>query len=160
MSREVEHESLKDEARNIIEEARMILPGIQALFGFQLIAVFNQRFTELSSRLQLLHFAALLLIVLAIALIMTPAAYHRMAERGVVTRRFTTLGSWLIAGAMVPFAFSMSLEGMVIAHIITDNPVVSIAVAGGELLVFSVLWLFLPATARVLGRRRERPNAG
>ncbi|TLG71825.1 hypothetical protein [Methylocystis sp. B8] len=31
-------------ARGAIEEARMVLPGIQALFGFQLIAVFNNRF--------------------------------------------------------------------------------------------------------------------
>ena len=38
---EVEQESLKDEIANLIEEARMVLPGIQALFGFQLIAVFN-----------------------------------------------------------------------------------------------------------------------
>ncbi len=29
--------------RDIIEEARVILPGIQALFGLQTIVVFNQR---------------------------------------------------------------------------------------------------------------------
>ena len=39
--------SLKDQARNVLEEARMVLPGIQALFGFQLIAVFNQRFESI-----------------------------------------------------------------------------------------------------------------
>ena len=30
-----------------LEDARMILPGIQALFGFQLVAVFNERFAEI-----------------------------------------------------------------------------------------------------------------
>ena len=30
---------LKDMLRNVLEEARMVLPGIQALFGFQLISV-------------------------------------------------------------------------------------------------------------------------
>jgi hypothetical protein len=39
-----------------IEEARMVLPGIQALFGFQLIAVFNERFKELTKDEQLIHF--------------------------------------------------------------------------------------------------------
>jgi hypothetical protein len=43
-------ESLEHEARQAVEEARMVLPGIQALFGFQLIAVFNQRYTELPVR--------------------------------------------------------------------------------------------------------------
>jgi hypothetical protein len=31
--------TLEQETRNTIEEARMVLPGIQAIFGFQLIAV-------------------------------------------------------------------------------------------------------------------------
>ena len=36
--------SLEEESRTTIEEARMVLPGIQAVFGFQLIAVFNNGF--------------------------------------------------------------------------------------------------------------------
>jgi len=39
-----EPESLKDQATHILDEARTVLPGIQALFGFQLIAVFSDRF--------------------------------------------------------------------------------------------------------------------
>lgn len=34
-----EHESLKKAVTHTLEEARMILPGVQALFGFQLIAI-------------------------------------------------------------------------------------------------------------------------
>jgi len=33
--------TLEEETRTVIEEARMVLLGIQAFFGFQLIAVFN-----------------------------------------------------------------------------------------------------------------------
>ena len=33
----------------LLEECRMVLPGIQALFGFQLITVFNSGFFELLS---------------------------------------------------------------------------------------------------------------
>ena len=36
----------------------MVLPGIQALFGFQLIAVFNERFKELTEDERLIHFSA------------------------------------------------------------------------------------------------------
>ena len=32
---------LNEEATHIFEECRMVLPGIQALFGFQLVAVFD-----------------------------------------------------------------------------------------------------------------------
>jgi hypothetical protein len=37
---------LAEAATYLLDECRMVLPGIQALFGFQLIAVFNQRFEQ------------------------------------------------------------------------------------------------------------------
>src|SRR5690242_18672888 len=49
-------------AQEAIEEARMVLPGIQALFGFQLIAVFNERFRQLPQFEQTLHYAALIMV--------------------------------------------------------------------------------------------------
>ena len=52
----------------------MVLPGMQALFGFQLIAVFNSSFAErLQPLQQRLDLASIALVVVAIALIMTPA---------------------------------------------------------------------------------------
>jgi hypothetical protein len=53
---------LADAVSHLLEECRMILPGIQALFGFQLIAQFNDGFSKnLSQAQQELHLAALLL---------------------------------------------------------------------------------------------------
>lgn len=46
-TKEEEKESLKDEMRNLIEEARMVILGVQPLFCFQTMAVFNNRFTDL-----------------------------------------------------------------------------------------------------------------
>src|ERR1700716_3758681 len=92
--------SLEEETRTVIEEARMVLPGIQAFFGFQLIAVFNNRFQEFTHAEQVLHLVALLLLAISIALIMTPAAYHRIAERGMVSRRFVELASRFLESAM------------------------------------------------------------
>src|SRR5215831_14956226 len=81
-------QSLEEAADILINEARMVLPGLQALFGFQLIAVFTERFASMSPWLQGLHLFATGLVALAVALIMTPAAYHRIAERGFVSKRF------------------------------------------------------------------------
>jgi hypothetical protein len=46
-----QRESLEDEATHATDEARMVLPGVQAILGFQLVAVFNQRFHDLTDRL-------------------------------------------------------------------------------------------------------------
>ena len=67
---ETESVSLKEEAHIIHEESRMVLPGIQALFGFQLIAVFNRPFFDLSRVDRVVHLTSLLLIAVAIGLIM------------------------------------------------------------------------------------------
>jgi hypothetical protein len=101
---------LEEEIRTTIEEARMVLPGIQALFGFQLIAVFNARFHDFSELEQMLHLVALLLVAVAVALIMTPAAYHRIAERGTVSRRFIDLASRLLESALMPLMLGISLD--------------------------------------------------
>ena len=100
---EVEHrETLEEEATHATDEARMVLPGIQAILGFQLIAVFNQRFQDLSEGLQVLHLAAFLLLAVAMGLVMAPAAYHRQAERGCITRRFVDFTSRLLSLSLVP----------------------------------------------------------
>src|SRR5689334_1375007 len=99
----VQKEDLETETSHILEEARMVLPGVQALFGFQLIAVFNATFHEKLSRAQQsLHFVALCLVAIAAGMVMTPAAYHRQVQRGATSRRFTKMASRLLTGSLVP----------------------------------------------------------
>jgi cytochrome b561 len=98
-------ESLETEVEQILEEARMVLPGIQALFGFQLIAVFSERFDQaLGDPGKRLHVTAVVLIAVPIGLTMAPAAYHRQAERDRVSRYFANYASFLIALAMAPLS--------------------------------------------------------
>jgi NAD(P)-dependent dehydrogenase (short-subunit alcohol dehydrogenase family) len=63
--REAHPVSLEQETKTVIEEARMVLPGIQALFGFQLMAVLNNDFNSLKPPEQILHLSALILVVIA-----------------------------------------------------------------------------------------------
>ena len=144
----VETESLHQEAQQTIEEARMVLPGIQALFGFQLMAVFNNRFQELTPYEQYIHFSSILLIVIAIALIMTPAAYHRLVERGTVSRVFINLSSTLIASAMIPLMSALVLEVLLVCRLILGSGWASIAVAGLTFTMFLLLWFVFPFVKR------------
>src|ERR1700757_2185815 len=85
--------SLDAAASHLLEECRMVLPGIQALFGFQLIAVFSPGFEKLGPAEQRLHFIAIALVVLAVAIIMTPAAYHRQHDPREVTATFVAVST-------------------------------------------------------------------
>jgi hypothetical protein len=74
-----------DRKANMPHFARRLLPGIQALSGFQLIAISNNRFQGLTLYEHYIHFSSLLLVALAIALIMTPGGLssHRGARDGI-----------------------------------------------------------------------------
>ena len=85
----------------LLEECRIVLPGLQVLFGFQLAVVFSERFARvLDTTQQQLHLLAMGLVAAAIGVIMTPAAYHRQAEPQRVSESFVRLSSWLLLASM------------------------------------------------------------
>jgi hypothetical protein len=49
--------------------------------------VFNNPFEDIADSSKLIYLVALGLLVVSIGLLMTPAAYHRLVERGQVSRR-------------------------------------------------------------------------
>jgi len=146
---QVRRETLEEEATHATDEARMVLPGVQAVLGFQLVAVFNQRFELFSPAEQVVHLTAFLLVALGMGLLMTPAAYHRQVGRGRVSRRFVDLASRLLTIAMLPLIAGLCLDTYLIARLILADRTAAALVAGGMALVLASLWYVLPA----LGRR-------
>src|SRR5882672_9298322 len=114
----------------LLEECRMVLPGLQALFGFQLIAVFNSGFGELLTPVQQrVHLLAIALVVVAAAVIMTPAAIHRVNARR-VSERFVQVSTALLLWGMLPLAIGMCLDVFLIARMILGQRMLAGAVAG------------------------------
>ena len=150
-----QRESLRDQVQDVHEEARMVLPGVQALFGFQLIAIFSDRFSDLDFPDPFLHFAALLLVAASMGLLMTPAAYRRLREPAVASAEFTRLGSILIAGALLPLLMGVSLDIYVVARLIfaRASALPSIIAGVATFLVLASLWFAFP----LWRRRRARP---
>jgi membrane protein YdbS with pleckstrin-like domain len=157
MPDEQKTESLETEVEQILEEARMVLPGIQALFGFQLIAVFNQRFDEaLSDPGKSLHLAALVLTAIAVGLIMAPAAYHRQAERDRVSRYFANYASFLITVAMAPLALALAIEVSLVAFLVTGQLSTSSSIGAALVLFLAWVWYVFPTYRR--RKRMRRPK--
>src|ERR1044072_4379442 len=94
-------ESLSEAVTHLLDECRMVLPGIQALFGFQLVAVFNQRVQQVPFGDQMLHLAAVALIALSAGLVMPPAAFHREDEPHEVSERFLRIATLLLLVSML-----------------------------------------------------------
>ena len=140
---------LKDAIDFALSEARMVLPGIQAIFGFQLIVTFSERFAEgLAPSHQALHLAALVLSGLSMALVMTPAAYHRHAQRESISAKLLDVTSTMINGAMLVLAIGLALDLYVVALLVTAAPIVAGTLAAVMLVLFFALWIVYPRLAR------------
>src|SRR4051812_15186743 len=118
---EREDVKLSQAATYLVDECRMVLPGVQAIFGFQLIAVFNQRFADdLPDAVQYLHFGSLTLVAIAAALVMTPAALHRITGVQHVTRAFLDRSSSLLLVGMAILALGLALDYFVVGWLIFE----------------------------------------
>lgn len=146
---------LSKQVEYLLEECRIVLPGLQVLFGFQLAVVFSDRFPlVLAHPQQVLHLLAMALVVAAIAVIMTPAAYHRQTEPREASASFLRLSTCLLLSSMPLLAIAICLEFYLIAQVVLDGA--SAWIAGGLLALFALLWLMLPRVARWRKRRGTR----
>src|SRR5438105_231817 len=114
--------SLVHAAQYLLDESRMVLPGMQALFGFQMIAVFSNGFGEqLNAFEQSLHLVAIVLVAISIALIMAPAAFHRQTGPQQVSQDFVHLSTRLLLFSMPPLALGVSIDFYLVARVIVGS---------------------------------------
>ena len=148
MRRDVEELKLPEAISHLLDECRMVLPGIQALFGFQMVAVFSSEFGKLTPAEQKIHVLAIVLVVLAVALLMAPASLHRQAEPRFATERFLRVGTRLLLAAMFPLSTSICLDVFLVARIVWQRSGVAVAISAVMLVMFFALWSLLPIVYR------------
>jgi hypothetical protein len=133
---------------HMLTEARVLLPGVQAMFGFQLAVLLTQAFAELPPLSKGMHAAALLASALAMILLMAPAAFHRITYEGESTEGFHALGSALILAAAVPLAFGIVCEMYVAVTKALDASAAGAAAAAAAAAILLGLWLAVPLLLR------------
>ena len=130
----------------MLTEARVILPGAQALLGFQLSIVLTQSFETLSGSSRIVHALSLGLVALAVMLLVAPAAYHRIVYAGEDSDDMHRVGSMLVTAATVPLALGMAGDiYVVIGKII--GPTTGLTAAAFGLVVLTGLWYGYPLAA-------------
>ena len=91
---------------------------------------------------------AILLVTIAVALVIAPAALHRQMEPMAVSRRFIAISSRLLMASMAPLAAGICLDVYIVARVILGTSVGAAIIAALLLGVFIVFWLVVPRRAR------------
>ncbi len=133
----------------MLTEARIALPGAQALIGFQLAVMMTRAFVDLPQASRLVHGASLLCVAVALVLLVAPAAFHRIAFGGDDTERFYRIGSNLVTVALLPLALGVSGDVYVAIERILGSGAAAIATAAGSFAMLSVFWFFYPLYLRM-----------
>ena len=151
-----EQAKLSDKIKHVLTEARVVLPGAQALLGFQFITFLMEGFERLPSSSKYIHLASLALVGLTVILLITPAAYHRLVEEGEETEHFHRFASYMVIAALIPLALGMCVDFYVVLQKVTGSLRFSIIASLLMLSFFYSLWFGLTLYARA----RQRLKTG
>jgi Family of unknown function (DUF6328) len=140
---------LETQVDQLLTEARVIIPGVQALLGFQLTVTLTRAFQELPIDAKVAHAVALCCIGLAVILLMAPASLHRISFGGQDDPEFVKIASVFVVAAPLPLAFGIGLDSYVAAGRALQSEGAATILASGAVLVLLGTWYAYPLWRRM-----------
>ena len=141
-------EELDQEWGELVEEHRLAMPGVQVLFGFLLILPFQNGFRDLTNVQEYVYFSALICAAVAIVLLITPTATHRIRWRQQDKEALLVLATRTAITATLFMAASMTASVYLITDYLFGEPATAIVTALIAAL-FAGFWYILPLVRRL-----------
>ena len=140
--------ALPQRIEQMLTEARIIVPGVQALFGFQFTMTLTRAFEQLPYTSKLIYVVALCCVAVAVILLMTPAALHRITYGGEDTPEFFRLGSAFVIAAPAPLAVAIGGDLYVAIARASESTELGVALSVIAFAALAGLWYALPLALR------------
>ena len=138
---------LDRELVELLQEMRIMLPGIEVIFGFLLTVPFTERFTRLTWLQTSTYFLVFISTALAIAFLVAPSAYHRLRWRQYDKEHLLRIANKFAITGLAFFAFALSGIGFIVTDmVIHTTSAVWVAAGIGSTVV--LLWFGLPLFRR------------
>ena len=145
-----DREELRTRYYGLLQELRVVFPGVLVLSAFLLTVPFAQQFHRLGSTDRTLFAAGLVSAALSVIAFLTPVWLHRFGRR---TERAVRLAVSVIATRVgfVCFLGSLALVMLVVCRFLFDD-LIAFAIVGATSALAPVMWGLVPAVVR---RRRR-----
>lgn len=156
MADEDRGEKLDRELIELLNELRVVLPGVQVLFAFLLTVPFTQRFPSLTDLQRDVYFASFIATAAATVLLMAPSAFHRLRWRQRDKERLLVLSNRFAIGGLTLLAASIALVVFTVTDVIfaTGSAAVASGLVAGAIVIF---WFVVPL---MRGGRRDEVRRG
>lgn len=146
-----DEELLRTRYRELLEEFRTILPGVQVILAFLLTAPFATRFVELEPFGRKLYGIAVSAAALATILLMAPTSYHRLtrlSQEGRVDReRRIVFAARMALFGMAALAISVAAALLLVTNFVFDLSV-GVSITAMIALVCVITWYAVPLVQR------------
>lgn len=151
---ETKKERIDRELHELLEEIRVALPGVEVLFGFLLILPFSERFEALGGAQKYVFLASLLVTAVSTALLIAPAAHHRLGFRMIDKERLLLRTNRTFIVGLVLIAIAVSLVVHLVVSMLLGHAWAGV-VAAGIASWFVGWWFVLPAISRRRGEESK-----
>jgi amino acid transporter len=152
-------ERLDRELMELLQELRVVLPGVQVLLAFLLTAPFQQRFAQLPGSLRNAFFASIASATLATVFLIAPSAHHRLRWRAGEKERLVRIGNQMALWGMLFLAAAVVLALYVVTNVLFTSEL-ALLTAGATVVVFAGLWYALPMIGRPSAEDDESEDGG
>jgi predicted membrane channel-forming protein YqfA (hemolysin III family) len=145
---ESREERLDRELIELLNELRVVLPGVQVLFAFLLTVPFTNTFSRVTNMQRQVFFAVFLFTAASTALLIAPSAYHRLRWRQHDKAQMLATANRLSIGGMVFLTLALVGASFLVADLLyhtTAAALLTAAVAG----FFAWFWWGLPLWRRL-----------
>jgi MFS family permease len=139
----------------LLQELRIVLPGVQVLMAFLLTAPFAQRFGDLDDVGKRSYLIALASALASTVCLLAPTVFHRVADR-TARRARVVWGVRLAITGVVLLAVSLTAATWCITRLVFGTTAASL-VAAGAIAAFLLVWVALPIT---VGRQPADDGGG
>ncbi len=148
-------EEERQELRQLSEDLRVMLPGVQVLFGFLLILPFTSSLPQRSAWDRAFYFTAFVTAAVAVAFFIAPSAQHRLRWRENGEEQLLETGNRLALYGTAFLSISVTAVLLLITKLLY-GPLWGACVAAAGATSFVWLWYGLPLLQR--RRKRNRPE--
>jgi hypothetical protein len=134
---------LDRELLELLNELRVVLPGVQALFAFLLIVPFNDRFASVTGVERGIYTVALLASAFACVLFITPPAFHRLRFRRHDKAQLLRIGNRCAIAGMAALAVAMVAGVFLITELLFGSGLAG-ALTAVVAVPIIILWWVVP----------------
>ena len=136
---EGEKERTQRQLIELLNELRVVIPGVQVLFAFLLTVPFTNRFTRVNDLQQDAYLTALVATAIGSILLIAPTAHHRIRWRDYDKEALLRTANRLAIAGTVFLAIGMSASVFLVTDVLFKTATTAVVVA---LVVGCFLWFW------------------